>query len=90
MSIGIFAGTMQPDGWGMQDTIYICGGEGNLSVVAKKEVIMVDLKDSRVKEVLEGMHEAMQRMLKRGGKPKEEYILENRIMEYLENVFPNI
>ena len=24
----------------MQDTIYICGGEGNLSVVAKKEVIM--------------------------------------------------
>ena len=41
---------------------------------------MVDLKDSRVKEVLEGMHEAMQRMLKRGGKPKEDYIMENRIM----------
>lgn len=44
---------------------------------------MIDTRNSKVKEVVQGMHEAMQRKIKRGSQLKEDIIVENRIFAFL-------
>lgn len=44
---------------------------------------MINTKDPKVKEIMDGMHEAMLRKIKRGSQVKEEIVRENRIFSLI-------
>lgn len=48
---------------------------------------MINTGNAKVKEVIQGMHEAMQRKIKRGGQIKEDIVIENRIFSFLSRDF---
>ena len=41
---------------------------------------MININDPKVKEVIQGIHEAMLRKVKRGSQVKEDIVMENRII----------